>query len=118
MPEALTRYAPHLLPVPYTGAESRPALQVIPAGERADEFRAEPPRSEVRFASRFTRNDEPTRVPLDSQALFAAQQVAQESQLQLARAKPQVAGYASYAATVQQTDPSRPRPGQILDRSV
>ncbi len=118
MPEALTRYAPHLLPVLYTGAESRPALQVIPAGDRTDDFRTEPPRSEVRFASPFTRNDEAARVPLDSQASFVAQQLAHESRLQLARAKPQVAGYASYAATVQQTDPSRPRPGQILDRSV
>lgn len=114
MTEVLPRYDPRLLPVPYGGAAPRPEVPLVPADQRRDAIRAEPPPSEVRYA----RSSGTDRAPSDGRTAFAAQQLAHEHRLQLARAKPLIAGYAAYAATAQQTDPDRPRPGQTLDRSV
>jgi len=115
VPQALTRIAPELLPVPY----HQPAVPVLlPA--RPDELRAEPPRTEVHYSSRYGRTGKSPNASLNT-AAFATQQLVEESRspaLLLMRRGPPLAGYGAYATTAQQTDPGRPRPGQKLDVSV
>lgn len=115
MPQALTRIAPELLPVPY----NRPAVPAL-VPERPDALRAEPPRTEVHYSSRYGRTGKSPNASLNT-AAFATQQLVEEARspaLLLMRRGPLLAGYGTYATTAQQTDPNRPRPGQKLDVSA
>ncbi len=127
MPNALIRYTPELLPVPHGRIEPLPVRQPATADKRSEEFRAEPPRTEVRFSSRFGKSGGTTHESSDAshrsagQASFTAQQIAESdtsSTLQLTSRKPLVAGYAAYATAARHGDPNQPRKGQMLDKSI
>ena len=116
MPQALTRIAPNLLPVPYNRAEAlaaaRQYAQQQLTADRSEPFRVEPPRTEVRYARV---GDFPNAAP--NGAAFATQQLGESARSLLTQRQP-LAGYGAYATTAQQTDPERSRPGQTLDLSV
>ncbi len=122
MPQALTRL-PEFLPVLYNRAEAlapndrlaaarqQPALE-----QRAEEFHAEPPRSELRFK----KGGGGGQGPADNQASFTAQQIGQNPPTAglLAGRRPALSGYAAYTTAAQHGDPSQPRNGQTLDVSI
>jgi len=112
MPEALSPYDPRLLPVPYGRATPQPGVPAVLPDPRSDVVRAEPIRSGGDAQGSGT-----SRALPDGRSAFAAQQIAHEHRLQLARPKPLTGGYAAYAATAQQTAPDS-RPGQKVDVSI
>ena len=120
MPQALTRIASVFLPAPYNRAQAltaaRQYAQQQITTDRREELRAEPPRTEVRYASRLGGTGESLDVSINA-APFATQQLAEGAHPLLTQRQP-LAGYGAYAATAQQADPDRPRPGQKLDVSI
>ncbi len=122
MPQALTRL-PEFLPVLYNRAEALAPSDRLAAArqppaleQRAEEFHAEPPRSDLRFKQ----GGRTAGAPADSQASFAAQQIGQNvppAGLLVGR-RPPLSGYAAYTTAARHGDPSQPRNGQTLDIST
>lgn len=116
MANAVTRYAPEQLPVLHGRVQPPQLQQTVAADERTEAFRAEPPRTEVRYSSRYGRSSD---IPSINAATVTVQQLTEETRpALLTRRGPLLAGYGAYAATARQTDPDRSRPGQNLDVSV